>query len=115
MYGDISHFDTLHHADIHDAEVIVCSLPDSILKGTSNLRLLRQIKTIAPQARVIMCSDRLDIALDLYREGASYVFIPRLMNALELARIIEVAVLGDPEIERKEALTELEERDEVLA
>ena len=115
MYGDISHFDTLHHADIHDAEVIVSSLPDAILKGTSNLRLLRQIRSIAPKARIIMCSDRLDGALDLYREGASYVFIPRLMNALELARIIEVAVLGDPKFEREQALLELEERDEVLA
>jgi Kef-type K+ transport system membrane component KefB len=115
LYGDISHFDTLHHADIHDAEVIVCSLPDALLKGTTNVRLLRQIRTIAHNARIIMCSDRLDIASDLYREGAAYVFVPRLMNARELARIIEVAVLGDPELERKEALAELEARDEVLA
>lgn len=115
MYGDISHFDTLHHADIHDAEVIVCSLPDAILKGTTNLRLLRQIRTIAPAARIIVCSDRFDVALDLYREGANFVFVPRLMNALELARVIEVAVLGDPGVERQHALLELEERDEVLA
>ncbi|MGQ0815112.1 MAG: cation:proton antiporter [Gemmatimonadota bacterium] len=114
MYGDISHFDTLHHADIHDAEAIVCSLPDNILKGTTNLRLLRQIKAIAPEARIIMCSDRLDQVKELYDEGAAFVFIPRLMNARELARIIETAVLSDPEAERLESLQELAERDEVL-
>lgn len=115
MYGDISHFDTLHHADIHDAEVIICTLPDSILKGTTNQRLLRQIRAIAPKARAIMCSDRLDVAEDLYREGAAYVFIPRLTNARELARIVEIAVLGDPAAERAEALQDLQERDEVMA
>jgi Kef-type K+ transport system membrane component KefB len=115
MYGDISHFDTLHHADIHDAEVIICTLHDGILKGTSNLRLLRQIKAIAPKARIIMCSDRLDQALELYSEGADYVFIPRLTNALDIARIIEVAVLSDVNAERKQAIQELTERNEVLA
>ncbi|MGQ0561406.1 MAG: cation:proton antiporter, partial [Gemmatimonadota bacterium] len=114
IYGDISHFDTLHHADIHDAEVIICTLPDTILKGTTNLRLLRQIKAIAPRARIIMCSDRLDHARELYDEGAAYVFVPRLTNARELARIIETAVLADTEAERTQALQELSEREEVL-
>jgi hypothetical protein len=40
VYGDITQRDTLLHAGIADAEVIVCSLPNSILRGASNLKLL---------------------------------------------------------------------------
>lgn len=114
MYGDISHAVTLHHADIHDAEVLICTLPDSILKGTTNLRLLRQLKSIAKTARLIVTSEQFDQAKMLYAEGAHFVIVPRLMNAREVAQIIEVCALGDPAAERAEALQLLEERHEVL-
>lgn len=114
LYGDISHSTTLHHADIHDAEVLVCTLPDAILKGTTNLRLLRQLKSIAQSARLIVTSEQLDHARELYAEGAHYVIVPRLMNAREVAHVIEVAALQDPELERAEALKHLEARQEVL-
>lgn len=114
MYGDISHTDTLHHADIHDAEVLISTLPDGILKGTSNLRLLRQLKSIATHARLIVTSERLDEAVELYEEGAHYVILPRLMNAHQVAQLIEMAALGDVEVERAQALQLLRERNEVL-
>ena len=114
MYGDISHLDTLHHADIHDAHVLVCTLPDMILKGTSNLRLLRQLKSIAPQARTIVTAESLDAALELYEEGAAFVFVPRLMTTRHLAEVVSVAMLRDPQPERERAIQELQERTEVL-
>ena len=40
-YGDIAHADTLAHAGIADAEIVISSVPDSLLKGTSNERLVR--------------------------------------------------------------------------
>src|SRR6185503_17755985 len=30
VYGDIAHLETLHHADIHDAELVVSTIPDFI-------------------------------------------------------------------------------------
>lgn len=114
QYGDISHADTLHHADIHDAHVLVSTLPDSILRGTSNRRLLRQLKSIARDARIIVTAEALDEARSLYQEGASFVFIPRLMGTRELAQVVAAAMLGDPSAERDAALMELQEREEVL-
>ena len=35
VYGDISQRDMLHHAGIHHAEIIVCSLPDMVLNSGS--------------------------------------------------------------------------------
>ena len=44
LYGDIAHMDTLHHAQIHGARIVACTISDAILRGTSNLRLLRQAR-----------------------------------------------------------------------
>src|SRR4029078_12402397 len=35
LYGDIAHADTLAHSGMADAEIVISSLPDSLLKGTS--------------------------------------------------------------------------------
>ena len=42
VYGDIGSPDTLHHAGIHEAKILVCTIPDAFLKGTSNAKLVRQ-------------------------------------------------------------------------
>jgi hypothetical protein len=36
--------DTLHHANMHEAELAVSTIPHAILKGTDNIRLLRQTR-----------------------------------------------------------------------
>ena len=34
-YGDLSNTETLHHAGVDKARVIVCTIPDDVLKGTT--------------------------------------------------------------------------------
>src|ERR1017187_3930471 len=41
VYGDISQRDVLLHAGVINAQIIICTLPDILLKGASNLKLLR--------------------------------------------------------------------------
>jgi len=43
IYGDISQRDMLLHAGVVNAEIIICTLPDILLKGASNFKLLRQL------------------------------------------------------------------------
>jgi Kef-type K+ transport system membrane component KefB len=114
LYGDVSHPDTLHHANIHHADVLVCTLSDAILRGTTNRRLLRALKAMAPAARIIVTTDSLRDAADLYAEGAAFVYVPRLTNAAELARVILAARGGGLEDERAAARAALGARDEVL-
>src|ERR1700674_1174256 len=54
VYGDIAHADSLRHAGIENAELIVCSIADDILRGTNNLRLLKNIHVSCPKARVML-------------------------------------------------------------
>lgn len=114
IYGDISHADTLHHADVHTARVVVSTVPDSILKGTTNAKLLRQLQALAPHAHVIVTSDILDDARALYQEGAAFVYVPRFMSAEDLADAVGAAVEGRIEKYREPALADIATRVEVL-
>jgi Kef-type K+ transport system membrane component KefB/Trk K+ transport system NAD-binding subunit len=91
-YGDISSVETLRHAGIDRARIVVSSVSDWFLKGIDNRALIRVVRSLAPQARVIATADTLPQAEELYAEGASYVLIP---NALAAEHLYEL--LRDPD------------------
>jgi voltage-gated potassium channel Kch len=114
VYGDVAHADTLEHAAAGDADVLVCTLPDEVLKGTSNTRLLRQLRAMAPQARIIVTADRLDTARELYGDGAAWVYVPRVEAVHRLADVVLESLEGDPIAARQAAEQDLASRDEVV-
>ncbi len=113
-YGDIGHLDTLQHAHVETAEVLVSTIPDMLLKGTSNYRLLRQLRRIAPEAKIIVTATRFAEAKHLYDQGAAFVYLPRLMNVRELREIILAALEDDLQEPRDMSRAELDSRVEVL-
>jgi voltage-gated potassium channel Kch len=113
VYGDISHADTLHHANVHSASVLISTIPDAILKGTSNERLLRQLRSIAPHSATIVTAEFFSAARELYRQGASFVFVPRLMSVRELAEIVMAALDGTLAQKRAYENAELEKREQL--
>jgi Kef-type K+ transport system membrane component KefB/voltage-gated potassium channel Kch len=115
LYGDVANMDTLLHAHSHDAELVISTISDAILKGTDNMRILKQATRLCPNARRIVTADRIPQALDLYAEGADFVFLPRLHSARELAEAIEEGLRHGFAKLRAEHLAHLEQRDEVLA
>lgn len=115
LYGDISSQETLHHAAVHHANVVVSTLPDSILKGTSNLRLLKQLLKICPRARIIVASETISGARTLYEAGAHFVFVPRFHPPHRMAEVIRAAREENLEQTRAEEHRALLGRDEVLS
>jgi Kef-type K+ transport system membrane component KefB len=115
LYGDVANMDTLHHAHIHDAELVISTISDAILKGTDNMRILKQARRLCPSARVIVTADRIPQAFELYEEGADFVFLPRLHSASDLAEAIEEGLRHGFDTLRADHLAHLEQRDEVLA
>lgn len=115
IYGDIAHMETLHHANIHDAQLVISTIPDQVLKGTTNGRLLKKIRQLAPHAKAIVTADSPQRALELYELGADFVFIPRIHSSAQVAEIIELGLTHGLEQMRVEQMTRLEARDEVLA
>jgi len=114
IYGDISNVDTLVHAGIGKAEIIVLSVPDSLLVGASNEKLVRHVRSLNPTARIVATADFLSDVSDLYAAGADYVTVTRISDATELFSVIEAADAGLLEEKRAEMDAQLAERREVL-
>jgi len=114
IYGDISQRDTLLHAGIAEAEVLVCSVPDSLLKGITNERLVRSLRELNPTARIIAPAEVLESARHLVEAGASYVCLGRLHEGQDLLAALRAAEEGLLDDMREQLLIRLKERREVL-
>ncbi len=115
VYGDIAHADTLHHAGIENAELIICSIADDILRGTNNARLLRNARATCPKAKVMLTTEHIPQALQFYEAGADIVYIPRLHSAPEIAGILKTGLEEGFEAARAKEIERLSARREVLA
>jgi Kef-type K+ transport system membrane component KefB len=113
-YGDVASMETLHHADVHNAKLVVSTITDTILKGTSNLRLLQQARRLCPHAQIAVTANRAAGALALYDAGADFVFVPRLHSAAQMASILQEGLEDGFERLRVEQIAQLRQRDEVL-
>ncbi|SFJ33699.1 cation:proton antiporter [Bradyrhizobium sp. cf659] len=114
IYGDISNVDTLLHAGIGKSEMIILSVPDSLLKGATNEKLVRHVRALNPTALIVATADLLADVGELYEAGASYVSVTRLSDAHELFTVIEAAQAGLLADKRAELDLRLGERREVL-
>jgi Kef-type K+ transport system membrane component KefB len=85
MFGDISSLDTLEHAHLRAAKLIVCTIPDMLLKGTSNLTLVKGLKEIAPNARIVATADDDAHDRELRAAGAAATVQPYDLMAEHLA------------------------------
>lgn len=114
VYGDISNVDTLVHAGVGKSELIILSIPDSLLKGADNEKLVRHVRSLNPTAKIVATAEILADVNDLYEAGADYVTVTRLSDADELYKVIEAAQAGLLEDKRAETDALLSERREVL-
>jgi Kef-type K+ transport system membrane component KefB len=115
VYGDISHLDTLEHIGIERAQVVVSTVSEDFLRGTDNLTLLRQVKLLNPDARVVLSAETLERARTMYQAGADYVVLPRVEAARAFLEVLEAIEGGDLDVLRARALADLADREEVLA
>jgi len=114
VYGDISSVDTIKHAHIESAKVVVSSIPDSILRGITNQKILRLLKRICPGAKVIVTANTLQSALHLYDEGADFVFIPRIHSSQYVAQVIAESLHQPLMNYRQMEVASLRGRQEIL-
>lgn len=114
IYGDVSQPETLHHAGVSKAEILVCSIPDSLLKGTTNSRLVRNLRDLNATATIIAVADVLEDVPGLYDAGANYVSVARLQEARDLHEVIKAAQSNLLEEKRQQIDCLLSDRREVL-
>jgi Kef-type K+ transport system membrane component KefB len=99
-YGDLCNAETLHHSGVDKAKVIVCTIPDDVLKGTTNLKIVHAARHVNPDAIIIANAIELSDSRALYEAGADYVFLQRVETAQAVERVIEKAISGEIEAHR---------------
>ncbi|MCE9619589.1 MAG: cation:proton antiporter [Planctomycetes bacterium] len=114
IYGDISQRETLLHAGVDRAEVLICTVPDSFLKGITNERLVKVLRELNPEAKIISTADVLSKVDTLLQAGADYVSIARLREASDLLEVVRAATDGLLDEKREQLKTILGDRREVL-
>jgi Kef-type K+ transport system membrane component KefB len=114
IYGDISQRDTLLHAGVEKAEILICTVPDALLKGINNERLVRLLRGLNPKAKIIATADVLSHASMLLEAGADYVSVARLQEANDLLQAVVAAAEGLIDEKRTTLKDVLAGRSEVL-
>jgi Kef-type K+ transport system membrane component KefB len=89
VYGDIGHLETLHHAGLEDAKLVLSTIPDDILVGTDNLKIIKLAQNLCPQAKIVVTAESTAAALKMYQEGADYVLLPNMLAGGHLVPIVE--------------------------
>ena len=87
-FGDISSMDTLKHAHLDHAEVIISTIPDMLLKGIDNLGLVRACHAFAPQATIIATADIPEQAERMRQAGASAVIMPYALVGEQVSSLL---------------------------
>jgi voltage-gated potassium channel Kch len=93
-YGDLCSPETLLHAGVDKAKVVVCTIPDDVLKGTTNRKIVEAVRQINPGAIIIANAIELGDTARLYAAGADYVFLQRIETALAVEEAIAMALAG---------------------
>lgn len=88
LFGDIGSYDTLSHAQLDRAKTIVSTIPDMLLKGTSNRSLARIVKTLAPKVFLVATADDGPHEAQLRNEGVDLVVRPFDIAGHWLARFL---------------------------
>ncbi len=114
MYGDITHRETLLHTGVTDASILICTLPNTVLRGSTNLRLLQMLREINPSAKIFVHAELLSDVPLLYAAGASYVSVPRLLEAGLLSSAIQAALHGQLDQMRAELEAGMTDRKEII-
>jgi len=93
-YGDIANEEALMHAGVQGAKVIVCTISDDLLRGITNVELVRMLRRLNPTATII--SNAIDTQeYDQVRSaGADVVYMSRFEVARHLCDAIDHAKNG---------------------
>ncbi len=113
-YNDISNSASLIHAGLADAEIVISSVPDSLLKGTTNEKLVRHVRIVNPTAKIIATAEELAETKILYAAGADYVTLARLDQANELIDVVIAAEAGQLAGLKAKLDAQLRDRREIL-
>jgi Kef-type K+ transport system membrane component KefB len=114
VYGDLAQPDTLAHAGVAADAIVISSIPDSLLKGTTNERIVRSLRPRYPRATIVARGERLSDVEALVAAGADDVILPRLDESRDLLDTVAAALGGTLAAKREARRFRARDRGEVV-
>lgn len=96
VYGDIANEATLRHAGVESAELVLSTVPDELLKNTTNAQLARLVRTINERAVIITHATRIADIAEQLAAGADDVVVPSVDASRGLAPALRAVLDGEP-------------------
>ena len=84
-YGDAGSTDLLDEIGVNTAKLVVSTITDP----STNLLIVEKAKEPGARTLVVVTSDEIDQAADLYDAGAHYVIMPHYIGAMKTGEIME--------------------------
>jgi hypothetical protein len=108
LFGDVSSLETLQHAHLNHARIVISTIPDMLLKGTDNLGLVRAAGAVAPHAMIVATADDARHEQRLRAEGADLIIRPHDLVGDWLAATVQRSLQSkdDPHRNRERASAE---------
>ncbi len=85
IYGDANDIELLNELRFSKVRMVISTIPEL----ETNLLLIRKIRDVNKKAIIIVVSHRIDEAIELYREGATYVLMPHFLGGKYASTLIE--------------------------
>jgi len=109
IYGDLASPELLENIGIQHLKTVISTAPNF----DDGLLLLKKVRKTNTTARVILTAKNIDDALDLYKRGADYVILPKVIAGRELTRIIHDG-RQDLKAERRKHIQRLKQVHKIL-
>jgi len=84
-YGDLMDVDVLKRLCLDKADIVV----STVVNDEDSMLLIEETKKARPKAFVIVTTRTVNSALELYRMGADYVIVPKILSGVYASEIIE--------------------------
>ncbi len=89
LYGDVTDLELLEEISLHDAELVVSTIPDVAINTMLARHIMGHEQRGEDKATIFVChAATLDEAVRLYKNGASYVLLPHLIGSEKASNFI---------------------------
>lgn len=105
-YGDASDIEFLRLLDYEDLKIAISTIPDV----KTNEFIIRELRHNRTGALVVVTASNIPDALELYRFGADYVIVPRVLAGHSAARLVETMSKKQFQNSKKGRIEYLKER-----
>jgi hypothetical protein len=85
VYGDASDINFLEELETNNLKLVISTIPNFEV----NLILLNSFRKRNKSSIIILTSNEIDSALDLYKEGADYVILPHYLGGSYISHLLK--------------------------